>query len=64
MISTNIFAQNNSHLETIAKEIIKAYHGRNPELLLKHASGILKTVINDAYFKDEQCTDILNAVDH
>jgi len=64
MFSANIFAQNNGHVETIAKEIIKAYHDRNPELLKKHASGILKPAINDAYFKDEQFADILNAVDH
>jgi len=54
MISTNLFAQENTSVkvESIAKEILKAYKTKDVELLKKHASGVLQDAISESYFED------------
>ncbi|MEE4196151.1 MAG: hypothetical protein V2I54_00775 [Bacteroidales bacterium] len=45
------FAQGD--VETIAKEVIKAYKNQDAGLLKKHASGMMMYVINDSFFESD-----------
>ncbi|SRR6056297_2156500 len=52
-----------AQVEEIAREVLKAHKDRDPELLKKNASGILKGAINENYFKDEEIQEELKVVD-
>jgi hypothetical protein len=53
MISTSIFAQADQ-VKLIVNEVMTAYKNQDPGLLKKHASGIMKNIINDNYFKNKK----------
>jgi hypothetical protein len=48
-------------VKDVAKEVLKAYQDKNPELLKKNASGFLKNAISSSYFEDEQIQYAINA---
>ena len=62
MLSTSLLAQN--QVENTAKEVLKAYKDKNPELLKKHASGVLKYAISDSYFEDENLQKDVKAAEN
>ena len=66
MISTNLFAQNNENkeVERIAREILEAYKTKNPELLKKNVSGILKSTITKDYFNTKSLQDDIKAAEN
>lgn len=48
-------------VKDVAKEVLKAYQDKDPELLKKNASGILKNAISSSYFEDEQVQEQISA---
>ncbi len=60
-------AQTNKDLEIQANETaiktLKAFKDRDPDALVKYASGILKPTISKSFFEDESLEDGLKAVD-
>lgn len=58
-LSTLTFGQ----VKDVAREVLKAYQDKDPELLKKNASGFLKNAISSSYFEDEQVQDEINAAD-
>ena len=53
MISTSILAQADQ-VKVIVNEVMTAYKNQEPGLLKKHASGFMKNIINDNYFKNKK----------
>ena len=60
-------AQTNQDLEVQAHEtamkVLKAFKDRDPDALVKYASGVVKPAISKSFFEDESLKDGLKAVD-
>jgi hypothetical protein len=61
-ISLHAQAQTTAKVETVAKEVLKAYKTKNVELLKKNASGLVRNTINENYFKDKGIQESMEPV--